>query len=98
MFHKLDNPRDQVMTDHRIKNLIDMKKSKCLDTLLLVNDNDKLKRDEILILQGQKSIQANSTRKPDVWYNFYERLKEIKEYHKKFNPQQLPPLSAEALR
>lgn len=53
-----------------------------MDALLLLNDSDGLKREELAILAGHKSISADKAN-PDLWQNFYERLKEIKDYHKK---------------
>jgi len=49
-----------------------------------LNDSDGLKKDELSIISGQKSINPNN-KNPDIWHNFYEKVKEIKEYHKKFN-------------
>jgi len=50
----------------------------------LINDADGSKKEENDILTGLKSV--NNNQKPDVWVNFYERIREIKEYHKRYNP------------
>ena len=52
---------------------------------MLLNDVDGLKKEELAILGGTKHITGNekSNKNPDVWQNFYERLKDIREYHKK---------------
>lgn len=52
----------------------------------LYHDKDGLKKEEIDILAGNKNylqsnlslINTSSNRTPDVWYNFYEKIKESK--------------------
>lgn len=56
-----------------------------MEVLILLNDKDGLKKDELLILEGKKfHNQTDKTKQPDVWLNFYERLKDIRNYHKKY--------------
>lgn len=39
-------------------------------------------------MSGQRHAgNVNTNRAPDVWANFYDRLKEIRQYHRKYNPQ-----------
>jgi hypothetical protein len=33
-------------------------------------------------------VTQDETAKPDLWRNFYGRLKEIKDYHKSYTPTQ----------
>jgi len=82
--YKSENPKESVITDHRIKNLLDITQKKCADTLATINDADGSKKEEMAIIAGQKSI--NPQKAPDVWLNFYDRLKDIKDYHKKYIP------------
>lgn len=50
------------------------------------------------ILAGQKSVGGQGNRNPDIWFNFYERLKEIREYHKKYNPTANPTNTVDYIR
>ena len=36
MFEKNENPRETIMVDNKLKNLIEMKQSKCMDALILL--------------------------------------------------------------
>lgn len=82
MLYKSENPKEAVITDHKIKNLTEIAQQKCADALALIQDTDGLKKEEMAILEGTKSY--NPQKAPDVWMNFYDKLKDIKDYHKKF--------------
>jgi len=82
LLYKYENPKDSVMAEHKIKNLIELMQKKSAEALTLFNDADGLKKEELKILDG--SLSVNPDRPPDVWTNFYEKLKGIKEYHKKY--------------
>lgn len=68
---------------------------KCSKELLdLYEDKDGLKKEEIDILAGNKNFydsnlslisnsNYNSNRTPDVWLNFYEKVKEVKFINRK---------------
>ncbi|KAL8451824.1 hypothetical protein Emed_001704 [Eimeria media] len=53
--------------------------------LSLYTDADGLKREETLYLGGQRQLRrtAASGSSADVWVNFYDRIKEIRQTHKK---------------
>jgi hypothetical protein len=66
------------------------------DLLSLYEDKDNLKKEEIDILAGNKNFSDssfallknsnfNSNRTPDVWMNFYEKVKEIKFINRKID-------------
>ena len=55
-----------------------------MDALILINDTDGLKKDELLVLQGKKPVEIED-KNPDVFKNFYARYKEIKDYNKKYS-------------
>eukprot|EP00828_Plagiopyla_frontata_P028987 TRINITY_DN3746_c0_g1_i1.p1 TRINITY_DN3746_c0_g1~~TRINITY_DN3746_c0_g1_i1.p1 ORF type:complete len:517 (+),score=83.63 TRINITY_DN3746_c0_g1_i1:135-1553(+) len=58
-----------------------------MDGLLLLNDSDELKKEEVSIIYGQRHnfiTQQNSGKPANIWTNFYDRLKEIRNYHKRF--------------
>ena len=49
--------------------------------MVQIKDIDGLKKDEIQILTGQKhynQLHETSNKQPDIWLNFYDRLKDIK--------------------
>jgi len=83
--YKSENPKESVLTDHKIKNLIELTQTKSVESLALINDADGLKKEELAILEGKKA--TNPQKAPDVWLNFYDRLKDIKDYHRKYIPQ-----------
>ena len=62
----------------------------------MLNDEDSVKTDELAILAGQKSIVNNPNKPPDVWFNFYEKMRYIREYHKKFTAKINPSNSPES--
>ncbi|KAL8445415.1 hypothetical protein Emag_005134 [Eimeria magna] len=53
--------------------------------LSIYSDADGLKREETLYLGGQRQLRrtAASGSSADVWVNFYDRIKEIRQNHKK---------------
>jgi len=64
------------------------------DLQILYEDKDNLKKEEIDILAGNKNFSDssfsllknsnfNANRTPDVWMNFYEKVKEIKFINRK---------------
>ncbi|CAD8199582.1 unnamed protein product [Paramecium octaurelia] len=69
-------PNQAVLLDHRIHNLIQMAQKTAADALILIDGADGWKKEEMNYLQG---VGGSG----DVWENFYERFKEIKDYHKR---------------
>ena len=64
------------------------------DLQIIFEDKDNMKKEEIDILAGNKnfsdssfsllkSTNFNSNRTPDVWMNFYEKVKEVKYINRK---------------
>lgn len=44
------------------------------------------------MISGQRNLNpSDKSRTPGIWYNFYERIKELKDVHKKFTPIVEPP-------
>ena len=67
---------------------------RCREQIELFEDKENLKKEEIDILAGNKNFLEsslalitnntyNSTRTPDVWHNFYEKVKEVKFINRK---------------
>ena len=58
LFVKCDNPRESVIVDHKIKNLMEIKQNKCLDALILLQDTDNQKDEEMDILGGTSAVSG----------------------------------------
>ncbi|KRX07695.1 hypothetical protein PPERSA_11244 [Pseudocohnilembus persalinus] len=72
-----------------------MKQSKCLDASMLLTDSEQ-KKDELAIITGQKSVTQGKN--ADVWINFYEKIKEIRQYHKKHANVSVAPTTVDSIR
>lgn len=93
--YKDNNPKDKVTADLMIRKLIDQIQKISKELIDLSQDKDGLKKEEIDILAGSKnylesnlnlltSAQHSTTARPaDVWYNFYQKIKEIKYLNKR---------------
>ncbi|CRG99458.1 splicing factor 3A subunit 3, putative [Plasmodium relictum] len=77
---KVKNSKKNILYDYSINYLVEkiQKKSKIL--LQFYNDEDNLKKEEMQFIAGKTSDEKN-----DVWKNYYERIKYIRDYHKKTN-------------
>ena len=73
-----------------------MKQNKCVDALLLLEDEGSLKKQEEEILLGTRSITGEGN--GDILTNFYKRLVEINEYYKKYNPEVIAPQTVASIR
>lgn len=46
-----------------------------------------MRKEEMQVISGLRNInQSDKSRTPSIWFNFYERVKELKDMHKKFTP------------
>ena len=83
LFEKADNPRETVINDHKIRNLIQTIQTKSAEAIQLHQDPDGIKKEELAVLSGTKSANPNDPSKDaDVWSNFYEKVKDIKDYYR----------------
>ena len=84
-FHYLDQyvyyfvksqPNEKVATEMIIKSITERiyKLSKEISEIL----KDNARKEEIDMFAGNKNANESSTRSPDVWHNFYEKIKEVK--------------------
>ena len=50
---------------------------KSKDVLNFIRDEQAMKREEMLIIEGQKSLKPSDKKKPAdvIWQNFYDRAK-----------------------
>ncbi|KAJ3670905.1 hypothetical protein LUZ60_008331 [Juncus effusus] len=76
-----ENGRDRLYQSHRVRSMIDLIVSTSDKLVEIYEDKDNARKDEIAALGGQGSRGGDDR----VLTAFFERLKEIREYHKR-NP------------
>lgn len=91
--YKENNPSDRVTAELVIKRFIEDIQKQSKELLDLYSDKDGIKKEEIDILAGNKNFLESSlsvfhnsnaqTRTPDVWHNFYEKIREMKVINKR---------------
>ncbi|CAL0319502.1 unnamed protein product [Lupinus luteus] len=69
--------KDRLFQSHRVRNMIDTVTSTTHKLVEIYEDSDNARKDEIAALGGQTASGIN------VFSAFYDRLKEIREYHRK---------------
>ncbi|KAK7351002.1 hypothetical protein VNO77_10117 [Canavalia gladiata] len=69
--------KERLYQSHRVRNMIDTITSTTQKLIEIYEDNDNARKDEIAALGGQTATGIN------VFSAFYDRLKEIREYHRK---------------
>uniref|UniRef100_A0A2N9J6D3 Matrin-type domain-containing protein n=1 Tax=Fagus sylvatica TaxID=28930 RepID=A0A2N9J6D3_FAGSY len=69
--------KDRLFQSHRVRNMIDCIISTTDKLVEIYEDKDNARKDEIAALGGQTATGTN------VFSAFYDRLKEIREYHRK---------------
>ncbi|KAJ6881488.1 splicing factor SF3a60 [Populus alba x Populus x berolinensis] len=71
------NNKDRLFQSHRVGNMIDNIITTTEKLVEIYEDKDNARRDEIAALGGQTAMGTN------VFSAFYDRLKEIREYHRR---------------
>ncbi|KAL7003598.1 hypothetical protein U1Q18_004749 [Sarracenia purpurea var. burkii] len=69
--------KDRLYQSHRVRNMIDQITTTTLKLVDIYEDKDNARKDEIAALGGQTATGTN------VFSAFYDRLKEIREYHRR---------------
>ncbi|XP_022140873.1 splicing factor SF3a60 homolog [Momordica charantia] len=69
--------KDRLLQSHRVRNMIDTIMSTTEKLVEIYEDKDSARKDEIAALGGQTTSGTN------VFSAFYDRLKEIREYHRR---------------
>ena len=84
MMHKKSSGRDRINSDHRLRLLLD-RHLDCSQTLKdLYEDKDGVRKEEVAALSG-----------PNEFAEFYNRLKTIKDFHKRHPNEISVPMSVE---
>lgn len=84
LLHKKSGHRESINGDHRLKNLHDRYVEAAIRLKDLYEDKDGLRKEEIAALSG-----------PNEFQEFYARLKQIKEFHRKHPNEVSVPMSLE---
>ncbi|PIN20512.1 Splicing factor 3a, subunit 3 [Handroanthus impetiginosus] len=71
--------KDRLYQSHRVRNMIEQITETTHKLIEIYEDKDNARKDEIAALGGQSSTSANV----NVFSAFYDRLKEIREYHRR---------------
>ncbi|SCN59781.1 splicing factor 3A subunit 3, putative [Plasmodium chabaudi chabaudi] len=77
---KVKNNKKHIFYDYCINYLVEKIQNKSKQLVEIYNDEDNLKKEEMQFISGKTNEDNN-----DVWKNYYERIKYIKDYHKKTN-------------
>ncbi|KAK9094119.1 hypothetical protein Scep_025588 [Stephania cephalantha] len=71
------NARERLFQNHRVRSMIDSMTATTEKLIEIYEDKDSARKDEIAALGGQTATGTN------VFSAFYDRLKEIREYHRR---------------
>ncbi|KAL9163150.1 hypothetical protein ABFS82_06G022300 [Erythranthe guttata] len=73
------NTKDRLYQSHRVRNMIEQITSTTHKIIEIYEDKDNARKDEIAALGGLSSTSTNV----NVYSAFYDRLKEIRDYHRR---------------
>lgn len=74
--------KNKILYEHAIADSLHMIEDKSKRVLEVYADKDGLRGEEIAFLAGQSGNKKFS-QNDDVWTNFYDKLKDVKDYHRK---------------
>jgi len=75
------NQKQSVSCDHALKYLVEQTQNKSKTAADIYQDKDGMRSDDINALAGQRSDKKGG----DVWTSFYDKVKEVKDYHRRFS-------------
>lgn len=84
LMDKTKNARNGVASEHALKYLCDASQLKAKTALEIYQDKDGMRTDDINALAGQRGDKKQG----DVWTSFYDKVKEVKDYHRRFSANQ----------
>lgn len=84
LMEKGKNGRAPVSCEHALKHLIETSQQKCRTAAEIYQDKDGMRTDDINALAGQRTDKKQG----DVWTSFYDKIKEVKDYHRRFSINQ----------
>eukprot|EP00927_Polykrikos_kofoidii_P070591 TRINITY_DN67011_c0_g1_i1.p1 TRINITY_DN67011_c0_g1~~TRINITY_DN67011_c0_g1_i1.p1 ORF type:complete len:529 (+),score=141.34 TRINITY_DN67011_c0_g1_i1:94-1680(+) len=87
MLDKVKNAKVPVSCEHALKYLCETAQLKCKTAMEIYLDKDGMRTDDINALAGQRGDKKQG----DVWTSFYDKVKEVKDYHRRFSLNQGQP-------
>merc|ERR1719188_431783 len=91
MMEKNKNTKSPVCVEHALQYLVQTSQSKAGTAIDIYQDKDGMRTDDINSLAGQRADKKQG----DVWTSFYDKVKEVKDYHRRFTINQgLPELQS----
>lgn len=84
LMDKSKNARHSVSSEHALKYLVEACQHKCRTAVEIYQDKDGMRTDDVNALAGQRSDKKQG----DVWTSFYDKIKEVKDYHRRFSLNQ----------
>jgi len=87
LMDKSSNSKSNVTCEHAMKYLLDQQQGKCKVAVEIYQDKDGMRTDDINALAGQRGDKKGG----DVWTSFYDKVKEVKDYHRRFSANQNMP-------
>eukprot|EP00928_Gymnodinium_smaydae_P080360 TRINITY_DN64073_c0_g1_i1.p2 TRINITY_DN64073_c0_g1~~TRINITY_DN64073_c0_g1_i1.p2 ORF type:complete len:532 (-),score=167.14 TRINITY_DN64073_c0_g1_i1:232-1827(-) len=81
---KSNNGKTPVTCEHALKFLCDNSRQKAQIAAEIYEDKDGMRTDDLNALAGQRGDKKQG----DVWTSFYDKVKEVKDYHRRFALQQ----------
>eukprot|EP00931_Biecheleriopsis_adriatica_P103544 TRINITY_DN78367_c0_g1_i1.p1 TRINITY_DN78367_c0_g1~~TRINITY_DN78367_c0_g1_i1.p1 ORF type:complete len:530 (-),score=185.31 TRINITY_DN78367_c0_g1_i1:64-1653(-) len=87
LMDKNKNNKTAVSCEHALKYLVETTQLKCKTAIDIYQDKDGMRTDDINSLAGQRGDKKGG----DVWTSFYDKVKEVKDYHRRFSVNQGMP-------
>merc|ERR1719464_2341402 len=87
LMDKTKNSKQTVSCEHALKYLIETSQNKSKTAVEIYQDKDGMRTDDINALAGQRGDKKQG----DVWTSFYVKVKEVKDYHRRFSVNQGMP-------
>lgn len=84
LMDKHKNSKAAVSCEHALKYLVEATQLKCKMAIDIYQDKDGMRTDDINALAGQRADKKGG----DVWTSFYDKVKEVKDYHRRFSVNQ----------
>jgi len=89
MMDKAKTVHSAVSVEHALHHLVETSQLKAQTAIDIYQDKDGMRTDDINSLAGQRADKKQG----DVWTSFYDKVKEVKDYHRRFTINQgLPEL------
>merc|ERR550532_337191 len=89
LMDKHKSAKNAVTCEHAMKYLLDCSQQKSKTAVEIYQDKDGMRTDDVNALAGQRGDKKQG----DVWTSFYDKVKEVKDYHRRFSVNQgLPEL------